>query len=193
MNNSSNKVRRRDFLTGAATAIGAGVLGVVPALGSAQLSTIGAPIGPSLFFWNGTQFIPATRMLPTVMTSESVGVRIEGFGTSPNIASIDVQMPGGLFHAFTSQPSGLKATQFTAPISTPLGLTLIVSSATSQSTLALHPGGTPGLKLAIGTYLMTDSGVAATTFQLTDSSDAPVVYADGQPLSIPYALIVVNY
>ena len=193
MNNTPNKLRRRDFLTGAITAIGSGALGAMPAIASAQLG-LGSPVttGPGLYFWTGTSFISADSMKPGIINEDTVGVRIEGFGASPNIARIDVQMPGGLFYAFTAQPKGLKVTQFTAPIATPLGLTLIVSSTTSRSRLSLQSSPGPGPKLALGTYLLVDSGVMAGSFILTESTSAPVVGADGQPVAIPYTLITLS-
>jgi hypothetical protein len=192
MNNVTTKVKRRDFLSGAAAAIGVGLVGSVPEFASGQVSVFGPANPTSLFYWTGFNFIPAAAVIPQIINGDSVTVQIDGYGASPNIAAIDVQMPGGLFHAFTSSPMGLQTSLFTAPIASPLGLTLIVSSPAIQTTFALLTTPNPGPKLALGTYLLIDTGAPATSYQMAGSATAPVTLPDGQPVTLPYSLITVT-
>ncbi|MHB8635041.1 MAG: hypothetical protein ACYC96_01050 [Fimbriimonadaceae bacterium] len=190
MTNQPNKLRRRDFLASAATAFGSGMLGVLPTLSAAQSVGLPKPIakGPSLYYWNGARFIAPERVHPGVEGVQTVTVQIHGFGSSPSVATIDVQMPGGVFAAFTAQPRGQKVVRFSAPIRTQLGLTLIVGGAGSRSTFALRATAEAGPKLAVGTYLLLDSAVPASDFALS-ATGSQLIYVDGQPVALPYTLI----
>ncbi|HLK16795.1 MAG TPA: hypothetical protein VKT78_18450 [Fimbriimonadaceae bacterium] len=193
MSNGAMRVRRREFLATAASAFGAGTLGLLPTGGLAQgVGSGSAGPGLVLLFWNGTNFVPAANVAPAILNSDEVNVRIEGFGNSPSIAAIDVQMPGGVFEAFTAKPQGQKAVAFPAPVATPLGLSLRITDGDTLTPLALHADSTPGPKLAFGTYLLTDARVAAGQFVLTASPDAPIVTLDGQPAAFPYVLITLS-
>lgn len=190
MKSKRTLIHRREFLAGFAGAAGAGAIGLLPSLASAvQISIVP---GPSLFYWNGAQFVPAASVSASSVSNDTISVRISGYGTSHNIGTIDVQMPGGLFHAFTAQPAGLQTTQFTVPVTASSGLTLIVTSGRNTWRYILEPGAGNALKLNPGTYMLLDPGVPGTSFVLTGSSSAPVVYGDGQPVAVPYVLVTVG-
>jgi hypothetical protein len=193
MNNDSIKLQRREFLAGAATAIVTGAGGILPSIGAAR--EIGArhiDSGLLLLFWNGFQFVPAANALPAPLGNSAVNVRVDGYGASPGITAIDVQMPGGTFHAFTAGPRGHQTVQFSAPITHASGLTLLVSGGESMTTFELRVDSVLGPKLALGAYLLVDARVQVSQLVLTSSPDAPVVSSDGQPVASPYVLINVS-
>src|ERR1700722_9767719 len=74
MNSPTNKLKRRDFLTGAASTIGAGLL-AIPGLSAAQgiITSGGGSVGAapmSLYYWNGSSFIPAGQAIPNINASQ---------------------------------------------------------------------------------------------------------------------------
>ncbi len=192
MKPSNNQICRRDVLAGAATAVGASLLGVMPSLASAQRASGMTAQAYTLLYWSGTAFVLADRIRPGTFLNDFASVRIDAFGVSPRVSSIDVQLPGGTFEAFTAPPKGLRSASFNVPIAHMSGLPLVVGAGSSKTSLMLSLGSSAGYKLAPGVYMLTDAGVSWVGLSYTGSPGASVVDSHGMAVSTPYVLITVQ-
>ncbi len=188
----SKQFGRRQFLVGAASTLGAGMLTGLPQLARSKTQPIGTSLKVGLLYWTGGKFIPADQIATNPISSQSVSVRIEAFGQNHGIAAIDIVMPGGLFHAFTSPPQGLKVAQFNSPLSSgSLLMNAIIGD--SEVAIALRSYGPSGFKLAEGTYLLTQDPINGLGIILTDSADMPVQTVEGQPLSVSHITLTIAH
>lgn len=184
---TEKSIGRREFLAGAASAIGGGALGLAPVSASA---TATPSREPGLYYWSGSQFVEVGAASAAAIASESASVSICAIGVSPQMRALDVGMPGGVFHAYTAPPRGGATSQFRVP--TQAGnIAFILHSGDGSRTFDLSCNdSSPGRgKLAHGTYVFLDAGVSPNSVTLSDCAE--LVSHDGLPVSLPHILITV--
>ncbi len=193
----SKLLKRRDFLKGATgVAVGSVVAGG-PVSAVAQAMGSGGPsVVPTLSYWDGAQFVPATKLASGDSSLGMVKVTFRTYGTQGRLLAIDqivpVIGPKGMvnrpFHAWFAPPSGARDIQFEAPAGRGLKFQLKLVDGTSD--LALVLGTSRQAKLREGLYVLSFASTAGYTYNRNQGAN-PVVNGVG-PLAPGYLVITVE-
>ena len=198
-NSEDTKLPRRAFLQGAATILGASVLGTGSALARTAMV-----LSPSrafrVWFWNGEEFVLADSLPSGDSQLERVQITVQGFG-SGSIRSIDVHsiVPSrksstSPFLAWTSAPNGIWRSRFAMSVKESHGLLMTVTQADKTRTdlqLKLAAGG--GVKLREGAYVLAPSEESLAGLTYAEASkDAPIATAAGNPAKFAFILMTIE-
>jgi hypothetical protein len=191
MNQNSNTLPRRSFLTGIASVVGATALSPTIATARGRATDADASsVGHQLHFWDGQRFVTDNSHLQPV--GEAVRVQIERIGHFASYSAIDVQLPGGLFHAFSGHENGVSKARFSTHVAPLAPLALLVRSGETTTRFDLPLSLTGGLALRHGTYLLTEDSQAVGDLHLHRDTATPVTNAQGHPTHLPYTLIDIS-
>ena len=160
---SHSKFNRRQFLRGAAGAIGFSVMGSLPARALAgALSSRSVTVG----YWTGSVLVPAGKYSCGDTSLQSVRVTMQSYGTAAGLTAIQMLAPVPLdgtivktpFNAWIAPPRGNARTRFVAAAHPQEGLLFNVSQLSGgtevSSQFALATATTAGPKLKEGTYVI---------------------------------------
>jgi len=173
---SNFRLNRRQFLTGAAGAIGATLVGSLPSRALARaLSSRSITVG----YWTGTMLVPASKFPSGDASLESVRISLQSYGTAKALTAIQVMAPVPVdgqivktpFNAWIAPPRGIARTRFVAGVHPQEGLLLYVSQVSNgaevSTPFALATALTTGPKLKEGTYVMIAGTVDLSTLRLS--------------------------
>ncbi len=186
MSITSDRLPRRSFLTGAASLIGVATVGIAPqfaegAIGGHHAIKSSESHAFSMYFWDGAQFVAATSAKGTTPKADTVRVELSELGARESGRSVDVRLPGGPFHAFTSGPHGAGRAAFNAPATSLSGLGFTVTANGTSTSFDLVNSVLGGIPILVGEYLIVGSGVDISTVHLGQGSESPLLHHDGSP------------
>lgn len=195
---TNNQLSRKQFLVGAATAIGATAVSLSPAHAVAK-SLVGTAVGVG-FVKNGL-VVPASSMFTGDASLTDAKVTIQRFGSEGNLKSVDAfgVVPGVgkvAFSAWTETKTTQARSRFVVPAETMSGIQFQVvrningKNESSIIKLGVMPGVTSN-KLAAGTYVIVDSNVNWGTVKYDASNVGnPVTFAGN--VNKQYLLITIE-
>jgi|GEM_PF-3087261 len=200
--NFSEKLKRRDVLTGAASLVGSSLLFLAPGVAAAQGKSAGAPTGVvggigttkaySLYYWSDGVFIPAEQIQAGLQGFDHVKVNIRTQGGTGNYTGIDAKMPGGIFYAFSAQPQGASSVEFLNPVTATTGLSLLVNTTKGTTQLDLVPDRAVGTKLQTGVYLLVEGKLNTQGLIYNDALPNPVITQNGLPASGAFTILTIS-
>lgn len=198
-----SKLPRRSFLTGAASLVGATVMGL-PKLARADDGGRGnlkkSPV--SIGFWDGSRFVSADRLEAGDATLGSVRLDMRGYGSGSVLGSISVSSWASTstgngwapFLAWQAPPQGCGKARFVMPVDTTHGLRIstqeVSGGAASVTDINLIAGTGSGPKIQAGTYVVAVGRVNWDSYHLdTSAAGGPVVAMLGAP-ALPHYVVV---
>lgn len=189
----SKPIKRREFLKGAATLAAGSVLTLGP---SSVLASVVGAAGPkqvpTLYFWDGIRFVPASSLALGDRTILSAEVSIRSFGSPGRLQSLDqvVTTPKGeaAFHAWTVPPIGMDRVRFVA--STWKGITLRANLVDGSADMQLIRGAGIQPKLKEGVYVLAFGSLSGYAYR-EDEPGGPVVNGVG-PYPGGYVVIEID-